>query len=406
MRPARKVWITGVGAVTPLGNGWDAIAANLLAGRSGVRRVTRFDVAQHPCQIAGLIEQIPCPPGFDAADFANLSRLDQLLLSCCGAALDDAGLWTRRQALRIGLVLGIGAEWLIRWESDALRGGANITEPHRDSATSLGALQRRLELRGPAVCVAAACATGNYALAQARRWLEMDWVDVCVAGAGDLGITPMGLAGFGNLRALSRRNDQPEAASRPFDRQRDGFVAAEGGAVFVLEPADAARQRGAHAYAEVAGFGASSDAHHMVIPCPDPEPGAAAVRRALADARINPDQLDYINAHATSTPVGDVAEARILHTALGAAARTVPVSSSKSMTGHLLTAAAAFEALVCLIALRNQTVPPTINLEEPDPDCNLCHIANAAQDRPVRVAMSNSFGFGGSNTCLVLRAAA
>jgi len=307
--------------------------------------------------------------------------------------------------LRIGLVLGIGAEWLIRWESDALQGGANIMEPARDTETAIGALQRRLELRGPAVSVAAACASGNYALAQARRWLEMGWADVCVAGAGDLAVTPMALAGFGNLRALSRRNDQPEAASRPFDRQRDGFVAGEGGAVFVLEPATTARQRGAQVYAEIAGFGASSDAHHMVIPSPDPEPGAAAVRRALADARIQPADLGYINAHATSTPVGDVAETRILHTVLGSAAGTVPISSSKSMTGHLLTAAAALEALVCLIAIRKQAVPPTINLEEPDPDCNLCHIANAAQERRVRVAMSNSFGFGGSNTCLVLRAA-
>lgn len=405
MKAAQAVWITGVGAVTPLGSGWDAIAASLLTGRSGVRRVTRFHVAQHPCQIAGLIEQIPCPPGIDAAEFASCSRLDQLLLSCCGAALGNAGLWERRQELRIGLVLGIGAEWLVRWETDAHQGGRCILEPENELESAIGALQRRLELRGPTVSIAAACASANYALAQARRWLEMGWVDVCVAGAGDLGISPMALASFGNLRALSRRNDQPEAASRPFDRERDGFVASEGGAVFVLEPAEAARRRGAHAYAELAGFGASSDAHHMVIPSPDPEPGAAAVRRALADARINPDDINYINAHATSTPVGDVAEARILHTALGAAASTVPVSSSKSMSGHLLTAAAALEALVCLIALRYQTVPPTINLQDPDPDCNLCHIANQAQDRPVRVAMSNSFGFGGSNTCLVLRAA-
>src|SRR5262245_21452825 len=185
MKRAQAAWITGVGAVTPVGNGWDAITANLLAGQSGVRRVTRFDVAQHPCQIAGLVEDIPCPPGFNAAEFASFTRLDQLLLSCCGAALGDAGLWTRRQELRVGLVLGIGAEWLVRWECDAWQGGNLITEPESELESAISALQRRLELRGPTVSIAAACATANYALAQARRWLEMGWVDVCVTGAGD-----------------------------------------------------------------------------------------------------------------------------------------------------------------------------------------------------------------------------
>ncbi len=403
MRP--DVWITGVGAATPVGHDWNTIAENLLAGRSGVRRVTRFDVAQHPSKIAGQLERIPCPPHVDESVFAELPGLEQLLLWCCGTALQDAGLWAHRQTLRIGLVLGLGAEWLQRWEADALQGGTSIQQPEQDTKPTIHAVQQRLELRGPAVSVAAACASGNYALAVARRWLELDWADVCLAGAGDLGTSPMALAGFGNLRALSRRNDQPQAASRPFDRERDGFVASEGGAIFVLESATRARSRGAHAYAEVAGFGASNDAYHMVIPSPDPEPGAAAVRRALADAQLAPADIDYINAHATSTTVGDVAETRILHTALGDAGRTVPVSSTKSMTGHLLTAAAAFEALACLIALQRQTLPPTINLDNPDPECNLCHIANVAQERRVRVAMSNSFGFGGNNTCLVLRAA-
>jgi 3-oxoacyl-[acyl-carrier-protein] synthase II len=233
----------------------------------------------------------------------------------------------------------------------------------------------------------------------------MGWVDVCLAGACDLAITPMTLAGFGNLRALSRRNDAPAAASRPFDRGRDGFVVGEGAAIFVLETADHARRRGAPVHAEVAGCGASSDAHHMVIPSPHSGPAVAAMRQALREARIDPSDVGYVNAHATSTPVGDQAEARVLNAVFGPATMSVPVSSTKGMTGHLLTAAAAVEALACLIALRMQVVPPTINLDDPDPECQLLHVANHTQERPVRVTVSNSFGFGGSNTCLVLRAA-
>jgi 3-oxoacyl-[acyl-carrier-protein] synthase II len=219
-----------------------------------------------------------------------------------------------------------------------------------------------------------------------------------------MAVTPMAVAGFGNLRALSRRNAQPKGASRPFDKERDGFVMGEGGAAFLLEPATAARRRGAKVYAEVAGFGASSDAHNMVIPSPDPEPAIAAVRRALADAEVDPADVDYINAHATGTPVGDVAEARVLGTVFGDAIARVPISSTKSMTGHLLTAAAAVETLACVVAMQSGALPPTINLDDPDPECNLCHVANEARPGRVRIALSDSFGFGGSNTCLVLKA--
>jgi len=253
--------------------------------------------------------------------------------------------------------------------------------------------------------MSAACASGNYAIALARRWLQLDWVDVCLAGACDMAITPMTLAGFGNLRALSRRNDDPQAASRPFDRDRDGFVMGEGGAMFVLERADRARRRGARVYAEVAGCGASSDAYHMVIPSPHPEPAIAAMRQAIADARLDPSEIDYVNAHATSTPVGDQAEAKVLETVFGSHTATMPVSATKSMSGHLLTAAAAIEALACIIALDRQAIPPTINLHHPDPECRLRHVPNQAQEHRVRVTASNSFGFGGSNTCLILRAA-
>jgi 3-oxoacyl-[acyl-carrier-protein] synthase II len=402
---ANAVWITGVGTATPLGHTYREFADQLLGGRSGVRRVSGFNVEEHPSQIAGQVGTVSCPPGEDPAAFAQLSRTDQLIRWCCISALRDAGWWERRGEVRMGLVLGCGAEWPMLWESDALAGGRRVWEPHRDTESALDRTRRTLGLRGPAVSVSAACASGNVALAQARHWLELGWVDVCLAGACDTCVTPMALAGFGNLRALSRRNQEPQAASRPFDRDRDGFVLGEGGAMFVLEAEAGARRRGARAYAAVAGYGASSDAHNMVIPSPDPEPAVTAMRRALADAGTAPEEVDYINAHATSTPVGDTAEARVLATVFGDAIGRVPVSSTKSMMGHLLTAAAAVEAMACLVAMDRGALPPTINLHAPDPDCALCHVANEARPGKVRVTVSNSFGFGGSNTCLVLRAA-
>lgn len=398
------VWITGVGTATPLGNTYADFADQLLAGRSGVGRVQGFDVSEHPSQIAGQLREVLCPPGLSPEEFCQLHRLEQLMRWCCVAALRDSGWWERRTEVRIGLALGVGAEWLEVWETDALVGGRRVWQPERDDESMIGRTRRVLGLTGPTVSVSAACASGNVALAQARQWLELGWVDVCLAGACDMAVTPMGLAGFGNLRALSRRNGEPQAASRPFDRQRDGFVMGDGGAVFVLESAPAARRRGARAYAEVAGYGARSDAFNMVIPSPHPEPAMAAVRAALDDAGCAPEQVDYINAHATSTPVGDVAEARVLTAVFGDAVQRVPISSTKSMTGHLLTAAAAVEALACLTAMERGALPPTINLHEPDPECALCHVANEARPAKVRVAVSNSFGFGGSNTCLVLKA--
>ncbi len=397
------IWITGVGAATPLGNTLPDIAGRLLAGQSGVGRVRAFAVTDLPSQMAGRVEAVPCPEGYVAT--ADLTPLQQLALWCATSALRDAGCWDQRQKVRVGLVLGTATEWLGAWEWNGLKGGRLLFTPHHNALPLVHWLGQRLELSGPSVSLSAACASGNYALSLARRWLEHGWVDVCLAGACDLNITPMALAGFGNLRALSRRNDEPQAASRPFDRDRDGFVLAEGGALFVLEKAATARQRSARPYARLAGCGASSDAYHMVIPNPDPEPAIAAMRQALADARLDPADVDYVNAHATSTTVGDIAEARVLETVFGPAIRRIPVSSTKSMTGHLLTAAAAVEALACIIALERRAIPPTINLDNIDPECNLCHVPNQAREQPVRVAVSNSFGFGGSNTCIVLTAA-
>jgi 3-oxoacyl-[acyl-carrier-protein] synthase II len=398
------VWITGVGAATPLGHSHETIAGNLLAGRSGVRRVSDFDVSQHPSQVAAQIEPVPCPPGWEPKAFACLHRMEQVVLWSCASALRDSGWWEQRDKARIGMVLGLGAEWLGIWEADQRQGGQRIFQAQEHVEPIVESARRWLGFGGPAVTLSAACASGNYALAMGRRWLQLGLVDVCLAGACDAGVTGMALAGFGNLRALSRRNQEPQAASRPFDSGRDGFVLGEGGAMFVLESAASARKRSAHVYAAIAGCGSSSDAHNMVIPSPHPEPAQVAMRQALADAAIEPEDIDYINAHATSTPVGDVAETQVLRAVLGDAVSKVPVSSTKSMTGHCLTAAAAVEAYACLIAMERRAIPPTINLESPDPACGLCHVPNQARPQPVRIAVSNSFGFGGSNTCLVLKA--
>jgi 3-oxoacyl-[acyl-carrier-protein] synthase II len=402
MRSGEPIWITGVGAATPLGCGLAEIESRLLAGRSGVTRVTRFPTDDYPSRIAAQIGPVPAPPGCDPLAFGARNPLEQVAHWCAETALRDAGLWGIHRERRVGMVLGLGAEWMFLWETDDLAGGTRLYDPEQDRESTIERTRRALKLSGPALGLSAACASGNHALEMGRHWLRMGLVDLCVAGACDLAVTPVGLATFGNLRALSRRNDDPAAASRPFDRGRDGFVLGEGGVAFVLERAVDARRRRAGAYAEVAGCGSSSDAHHHVIPSPDPAPAVAAVRRALEDARVDPGQVDHVNAHATGTPVGDAAEAAVLRIVLGDEADRIPVSSTKSLTGHMLTAAGAFEALACLTAMRHQAIPPTINLDEPD--VALCLVAHEARPHRVRVAVSNSFGFGGSNTSLVLRA--
>jgi 3-oxoacyl-[acyl-carrier-protein] synthase II len=402
MATFEPVWITGVGAATPLGSELAEIEANLLAGRSGVSLVTRFPTDDYPSRIAAQLRKSLRPRGCEFTKFAAKQPLDQLAHWCVESALGDANLWDSYRTARVGLVLGIGAEWMLHWEADSQKGGMRLYDPDQDHDSTIERVHRELEFSGPALALSAACASGNHALEIGRHWLRLGLVDICVAGACDLAVTPIGLATFGNLRALSRRNADPAAASRPFDRGRDGFVLGEGGVSFVLERAADARCRSANAYAEVAGCGSSSDAYHHVIPSPDPAPAAAAMRQALADARVEPGEVDHVNAHATSTPVGDAAEAAVLRLVLGDDVGRIPVTSTKSLTGHMLTAAGAFEALACLTAMRHQAIPPTINLEEPDVD--LCLVANQARPHRVRIAVSNSFGFGGSNTSLVLRA--
>lgn len=403
-RPRREpVMITGAAAVSPLGSTCAEIAAAVFAGRSGVRGIDPDPAGRSARQFAAPVAGIPVPPKFDAETFRGLDRLEQMCLAPAAAAMADGGI-EPAAGLRLGLVLGVGAEHLKTWELDYLAGGTAVLGPRRDPAL-VHRLAGRLGIDGPAVTVAAACASSGYALALARSWLDMGWVDACLAGGCDI-LSPTSLAAFYNLRALSRRDDDPTKASRPFDRARDGFVMGEGGAFFLLERRSAADARGARLRGELAGVGMSSDGAHMVIPSSDPVQAARAISAALTDAEVEPGDVDYVNAHAAGTPVGDVAEAGAIRMALGAATDRVPVSSTKSMSGHLVSGAAAFEALVCLAAIDRQAVPPTVNLDDPDPACPLDHVPHVARTHPVDVALSNSFGFGGSNLCLVLRRAA
>jgi 3-oxoacyl-[acyl-carrier-protein] synthase II len=396
--------ITGIGVVSPLGNSFAEVADSLRAGRSGVREIEAAVGAREGRQFAAPVAAIPEPTGPGCDDFAALTRLERMCLAPAATAVADAGLPGGIAPGRIGIVLGIGAEQLKAWELDFLGGGRAVLEPRRDQ-TLVHRLARRLGMAGPAVAVAAACASSGYAMALGRSWLAAGRVDACLVGGCDI-LSPTAIAAFYNLRALSRRADDPAKASRPFDRDRDGFVMAEGGAFFVLERRDAAERRGAPIHGELAGVGMSSDAHHMVAPCSDPTQAARAIGLALADAGIEPADVDYVNAHAAGTPVGDAAEAGAIRLAFGAAADALPVSSTKSMSGHLVSGAAAFEAVACLAAIQGGAVPPTVNLDSIDPACALDHVPHVARPHRVRVAASNSFGFGGANLCLVIRQAA
>ena len=403
-RPADRepVVITGMAAVSPLGCDVGTILDRLFAGHSGVRRIAVDERARTVAdQFAAPVVEIPPPPGIAAVEFDRLDRLEQMCLAPAAGALADAGL---APGPRVGLVLGLGAEHLKAWELDFLAGGSRVFESRREP-TLVHRIAARLGIGGPAVTAAAACASSGYALALARAWLDSGWIDACVAGGCDI-LSPTSIAAFYNLRALSRRSDDPTKASRPFDRGRDGFVMGEGGAFFVLERRGGAEARGARLRGELAGVGMSSDGVHMVTPSPDPTQAARAITAALADAGLAAADVDYVNAHAAGTPVGDMAEAGAIRLACGAAADAIPVSSTKSMTGHLVSGAAAFEALACLGAIERQAVPPTVNLDDPDPECPLVHVPHVARPHPVAVAASNSFGFGGSNLCLVLRRAA
>ena len=397
------VWITGAGVNVPHGTSVTEVAEGVLGGRSTVGLVDHFDASNHPCQIGARLRTFPRPPGWEG-DFDALIPVEQVAAWCIVTALQSAGLWESRHERKIGIVFSSAGECGLHWERIGhLNPGRPACNPVYDQRPLTGYLKASLGLTGPSATLSTACSSGNYALSQAKRWLELGWCDAVVTGAADLTLTPLVLAGFGNLRALSRRNDDPQGASCPFDKRRDGFVMGEGGTAFVLEHASKARARSAPVMGELVSVGLSSDAYHPVIPSPQPVQATAAIRKALAEAAMDASAVHYVNAHGTSTPVGDTAEAKGLREIFGENYRNVPVSSTKSMSGHLITAASAFEALVCLITLQRQVIPPTINLREIDPECDLCHVPLTAREATVAVAISNSFGFGGSNSCAIFR---
>lgn len=407
-----RVVITGVGALTPLGNSFSEIGDALQAGQSGIdwyEAGTFGRLQKHAAasvkKVLNTTENASTLPN---EQFEKLSRIEQFMVGPAANALADADINLKvdnsEQKKRIGIIAGIGAEQLKVWERDFLDNGRDVFEATRQPSL-VHQVAQTLGISGPATTVAAACASSGYALALGKTWLTSGLVDACVVGGCDV-LSPTALAAFHNLRALSRRDDDPQKASRPFDRNRDGFVMGEGGVFFVLERQDTAENRQCKIYGELAGIGMSSDASHMVTPCSNPVQASRAITEALADASLLPKQVDYINAHAAGTPVGDTAEAGAIRDAFGHSHSEIPVSSTKSMSGHLISAAAAFEALACLVAIQRHIVPPTINLDEPDDDCRLRHIPHQSITSPVHVAASNSFGFGGSNLCLVLKSAA
>lgn len=411
-RPTRRVVVTGLGLVTPLGTGVDKTWAAICAGQSGIGRITRFDPTGYDAQIAGEVKD------FDPAQFIEkkeIKKMDTFIHYAVGAALmavDDAGLKVApEEAAQVGVYIGSGIGGLgsIEHYHEVLKEkGPGRVSPFFIPMTIInlasGQVAIRIGAKGPNSCAVTACATGNHCIGDAFRLIQRGDADVMVAGGAEAAVTPLGVAGFAAAKALSFRNDEPARASRPFDKDRDGFVLGEGAGVVVLEEFDHARRRGARVYAELIGYGMNSDAYHITAP---PEEGEGAVRcmeLALKDAHIAKDQIGYINAHGTST-MADAIETRAIKTVFGEQAYRIPVSSTKSMTGHLLGAAGGIEAVFSILALHHGLLPPTINLENPDPACDLDYVPNKARSAAIQAALSNSFGFGGVNACLIFKRA-
>jgi len=407
----RKIVVTGLGVVSPVGNTVEAVWANLCEGRSGIGLITRFDTTAFPVKIAGEVR------AFDASKYISAKearRYDTFVHYGIAAAVDaivDAGLVvTDENAERIGVSIGSGIGGLPLIEETLhtmSQGGPRKISPFFVPGTIInivpGILSIMYRIKGPNVSLVTACASSNHSIGIAARFIEYGDADVMIAGGAEATVSPLGIGGFCAARALSVRNDDPAGASRPWDMGRDGFVLGEGAGVLVLEEIEHANRRGARIYAELAGFGMSGDAHHITAPCEDGEGAARCMRNALRNAGVSNDEVHYINAHGTSTPLGDIAETVAVKTCLGDSARRVAMSSTKSMTGHLLGAAGGIEAVISALAIRDQIAPPTINLVDPDPQCDLDYVPNSARQMKIDVALSNSFGFGGTNATLVFR---
>jgi 3-oxoacyl-[acyl-carrier-protein] synthase II len=409
----RRVVITGLGIVSPVGStvasAWDSICN----GRSGIRTITKLDVSAFPCRIGGEVVDFNPEDFMAAKDVRKFDPFVPMGFAASVQAIKDSGFEiTEENSPRIGVVIGAGigglstieentAKWL---EAKSPRKISPFFIPGSIINAAAGQVSIHYKLRGPNLAIVTACTTSTHSIGIAGRTIQYGDADIMIAGGAEMAFTPLGLGSFGQARALSMRNDEPERASRPWDKDRDGFVMAEGAGAVVLEEYEHAKARGAKIYAEFVGFGMSADAHHITAPPEDGEGARLAMANAVRDARLDPAEIDYINAHATSTDLGDRAETIAIKRAFGDHARRLAISSTKSMTGHLLGAAGAVEAIFSILAIRDNVLPPTINLEHPDPECDLDYVPNTAREATVRTALSNSFGFGGTNGSLVFRA--
>jgi 3-oxoacyl-[acyl-carrier-protein] synthase II len=405
-----RVVITGLGVVCPLGNEVSTTWQALLEGQSGVGPITLFDPSDLKTRFAAEVKDFDAQALFGAREARRMDRFTQFALAAALQAVQDSNLQVApAEASRAGVVLGSGiggVTTMLAETEKMLQQGPQWVSPHLvpmmlpDTAPAKIAIE--LGLRGPNMSIATACASSSNAIGEAAAMIRRGIADVMITGGAEAGINKLAMAGFGNMGALSQRNEDPQRASRPFDKDRDGFVAGEGAAILVLESEEHARRRGTHIYAEVLGYGASADAYHITAPLETGEGAVLAMQTALEDAGLPPEAVNYLNAHGTSTSLNDKAETKAIKQVFGEAAYRLPISSTKSMTGHLLGAAGALEAMVCVKAIETGHIPPTINYETPDPDCDLDYVPNQMRQQQVIVAMSNSFGFGGHNACLIL----
>jgi len=409
----RRVAVTGVGLVSPLGVGnrenWDA----LLAGKSGIGPITRFDASRFTCRIAGEVKDFDASRYIEKKEIKKMDTFIHYALAAAHLAMEDSGLpVTDANRERIGVVVGSGIGGLPvieRTQKEYVENGNNprVISPFFITALivneAAGNISIKYGLKGPNLSTATACTTGAHAVGEAYRMVQYGEADAAIAGGTESVVTPLAVGGFAVMRALSTRNDDPQRASRPWDRDRDGFVIGEGAGLVVLEEMEAAKKRGARIYAELVGYGMSGDAYHIAAPSEDGDGPARVMRNTLADSGVRAEDVDYINAHGTSTPAGDKVETLAIKQVFGPHAKKLAVSSTKSMTGHLLGAAGGLETAICALAVAEQVMPPTINYENPDPECDLDYVPNQARRAPIRYALSNSFGFGGTNGALILK---
>jgi 3-oxoacyl-[acyl-carrier-protein] synthase II len=407
----RRVVVTGVGAISSLGTGNEKNWTGLMQGKSGIDRITRFDASELPTQIAGEVRDFNPEDFIDKKEIKKMDLFIQFAMGAAELAMKDSGFQvTEENAERVGVLVGAGLGGLPaieKYHSAMFEGGYKKISPFFIPMLIInlapGQISIRYGAKGPNVSSVSACATGTHSIGDAFRMIQRGDADAMIAGGTESTITPLGIAGFNVMKALSTRNDEPALASRPFEKNRDGFVMAEGAGIVVLEELEAARKRGAKIYGEVCGYGLSADAYHLTAPAPGGEGAARCMKMALSTAGVNPEEIDYINAHGTSTPFNDLYETMAIKSVFGDSARKIMISSTKSMTGHCLGAAGGVEAVFSLMAMDRGEVPPTINYQEPDPECDLDYVPNEGRQAKVRVAMSNSFGFGGTNATLLFR---